>query len=165
MKKLFMIAALLVLTGCDSKHEAPFGLKWGQGMDSISFIDDVSCIEKQSKTTCAFGATPPFSDDSDINALDFNQDGLFKVQSIFIGGKRHLPDFDDFKIKLNREFDYLKSIGFNQEKLTGILDKCNDMDACDDIDVSSETSHGAVEVEIWRSAHDGDHQLVVTFSN
>ncbi|MEX9609609.1 MULTISPECIES: hypothetical protein [Providencia] len=164
MKRILLVAALLALAGCDSKPDAPFGLKWGQSMDSVSFIENIHCEERASKTACAFGNTAPFSEHSDLNGLDFNRDGLFKVQSIFIGGKRYLPDFDDFKIKLNKEADYLKSVGFDNKKLTDVLDKCSEIDSCDDIEASSKTSYGNAEIEIWRDPHDGDHQLVVTFS-
>ncbi|WP_272656997.1 hypothetical protein [Providencia sp. PROV157] len=165
MKRILAVAAVVaLLAGCDSKPDAPFGLKWGQSMESVSFIQDIHCEEGASKTACAFGNTAPFSEHSDLNGLDFNRDGLFKVQSIFIGGKRYLPDFDDFKIKLNKEVDYLKSVGFDNKKLTDVLDKCSEIDSCDDIEASSKTSYGNAEIEIWRDSHDGDHQLVVTFS-
>ncbi|MGO2336781.1 hypothetical protein [Providencia sp.] len=164
MRFIIVSVIALLLAGCDSKPDAPFGLKWGQSMDSVSFIKDGDCDKKPDATVCVFGAEQPFKDYSDDNALTFNGDGLFKVLSISIGGKRYQPDFEDFKIKLSKEVDYLKSIGFDSEKLTNVLDKCGSMDTCDDVEVTSKTSYGNAEVEIWRSAHDGDHQLVVTFS-
>ncbi|HEM6924084.1 TPA: hypothetical protein U2I32_003637 [Providencia rettgeri] len=133
-------------------------------MESVSFIKDGDCEKKRAETICAFGNTKPFDERSYDNALKFNDEGLFKTMSILIGGKAYQPDFVDFKNKLNKEVDYLRSIGFDGEKLANVLDKCMQMDTCDDIEISSKTSYGNAEVEIWRSVHDGDHQLVVTFS-
>ncbi|AVE42483.1 hypothetical protein J7S95_18055 [Providencia stuartii] len=165
MKRILAVAAVIaLLVGCDSKQDAPFGLKWGQSMDSVGFIKDGDCEKKRDETVCVFGNSTPFNEQSNDNALKFNDEGLFKVMSISIGGSAYQPDFEDFKSKLKKEVDFLNSIDFNKEALAGITEKCNIADTCDDIEVSSKTSKGSAEVEIWRSAHDGDHQLVVTFS-
>lgn len=164
MKWILVGMIVLSLIGCDSKSDAPFGFKWGQSIESVSFIKSGDCEKKRDETVCIFGNAKPFDEQSNDNVLKFNDEGLFKVMSISIGGKTYQPDFEDFKSKLKKEIVFLNSIGFNKEALTVITEKCNTADTCDDIEVSSKTSYGEAEVEIWRSTHDGDHQLVVTFS-
>lgn len=165
MKKLLIIcAAVALLSGCDSKPDAPFGLKWGQSMESVSFIKDGDCEKKRDETVCVFGGEQPFSELSYYNSLKFNKDGLFEVESMFVGGQDYLPDFKDFENKLNQEINYLKSIGFNQDVLTSISDKCKSSDSCNGIKEESESSHGKSEVWIWEEPSRNIHQLTVIFN-
>lgn len=165
MKRTLVAIVLAVLiTGCDSKQDAPFGLKWGQSMESVSFIKDGDCERKPEAMVCVFGSGQPFSELSYYNSLKFDKAGLFEVESMFIGGDDYLPDFDDFKIKLNKEVNYLKSIGFDQGALTNISDKCKESDGCNDIKETSESGYGKSEVWIWKEPSRNIHQLVVIFN-
>lgn len=165
MKRILAVAAVVaLLAGCDSKPDAPFGLKWGQSIDSISFIKDGDCEKKPETTVCVFGAEQPFSELSYYNSLKFDKAGLFEVESMFIGGQDYLPDFKEFGNKLSQEIDYLKSIGFNQDALTNISDKCKESDSCNNIKEASESSYGKSEVWIWEEPSRKVHQLTVIFN-
>ncbi|EPB0124813.1 TPA: hypothetical protein ACHWKK_003819 [Providencia stuartii] len=165
MKRILAVAAVTaLLVGCDSKQDAPFGLKWGQSMDSVGFIKDGDCEDKPEATVCVFGDEKPFSKLSYYNALKFNNDGLFEVESMFVGGQDYLPDFKDFENKLNQEINYLKSIGFNQDALANISVKCKESDSCNNIKETSKTSYGESEVWIWEDPSRSIHQLTVIFN-
>lgn len=165
MKRILAAIALAgLITGCDSKPDAPFGLKWGQSMDSVSFIKDGDCEKKPETTVCVFGAEQPFSEQSYYNSLKFNKDGLFEVESMFIGGQDYLPDFKEFRSKLSHEINYLKSIGFNQDTLAGIFEKCKESDSCNNIKEVSESNYGKSEVWIWEEPNRNTHQLTVIFN-
>ena len=63
MKRTLAAIALAVLvTGCDSKPDAPFGLKWGQSVDSVKKLglSGLSCDDgyKGELITCHSGSSP-----------------------------------------------------------------------------------------------------------
>ncbi|WP_323159296.1 hypothetical protein, partial [Pseudomonas marginalis] len=84
MKRTLAAIALAVLvTGCDSKPDAPFGLKWGQSMESVSFINDGNCDKEDGITTCKFDNQKPFNEWAFSNELKFDGDELIEIGTVF----------------------------------------------------------------------------------
>ncbi|GAB1441079.1 hypothetical protein MASR2M36_38640 [Providencia sp.] len=147
MKKILLAVALLALVGCDSKYDAPFNLKWGQTMDSVSFIKNGECEKKENITTCTFNNQKPFNAWSYSNELKFDNDKLIEVATIFAGTDGQNPSFDDFKRKLGYEANFLLDNGFDKEILSNIKQKCEDSSSCDKTSVRAKTAIG--NTSIW----------------
>lgn len=120
MKRILLVAALLALVGCDSKADAPFGLEWGQSMDSISFINDGECEKKGTETICTFSNTPPFNKWTYHNALKFKSDKLVEV-SVYLNA---INDKEYFCVLLREESKYLAGSLKDGERLFDAAKKC-----------------------------------------
>lgn len=147
MQKILLVAALLVLAGCDSKPNAPFDLKWGQSMDSVSFIKNGKCEKKENTTICSFDNQKPFNTWSFSNELKFDNDKLIEVVSVFVGTDGENPSFENFKQKLSYETDFLLNNGFDKEILNNIKQKCEDSTSCDKTSERARTAIG--NTSIW----------------
>ncbi|EMG9288722.1 hypothetical protein ACN1OJ_004058 [Providencia stuartii] len=124
MKRTLVAIALAVLiTGCDSKPDAPFGLKWGQSMESVGFIKDGDCERKRAETICTFDNTPPFNEWTYENRLKFKSDKLVEVKSIF----NAIDDKEYFCVLLREEDKFLARVLDNGEKLAEAVKNCNDL--------------------------------------
>ena len=149
MKWLIAGFATLVLAGCDSTSTAPFGLNWGQTIDSVNFIKGADCKANGSKTICTFNAQKPFNDWSYENQLVFDNNSLTEVITTVVGVDDYAvpkPNFDNFKSKLGSEVNYLKGKGFNNEVASSIVTKCKSELDCDKLAVSSSTQLGMANI-------------------
>ncbi|HHR5813644.1 TPA: hypothetical protein ACS78D_003658 [Providencia alcalifaciens] len=125
MRKVLVIGAVVaVLAGCDSKQDAPFGLKWGQSMDSVSFIKDGDCEKKRAETICTFDNTPPFNEWTSENTLKFKSDKLVQVKSIF----NAIDDKKYFCVLLREESNYLAGTIKDGKKLSDTAKNCADLE-------------------------------------
>ncbi|MDK7759372.1 hypothetical protein [Providencia rettgeri] len=145
MKWMIAGATALLLVGCDSTSTAPFGLNWGQSIDSISFIKAGKCQASGSKTVCTFGQQKPFNDWSYENQLTFDDGTLIQVATTLVGVEDYAspkPDFADFQQKLENEMGYLTKQGFNSQVASDILTKCQSEANCNKVSESSPTRIG-----------------------
>lgn len=125
MKRTLAAIALAVLvTGCDSKPDAPFGLKWGQSMESVSFIKDGDCEKKRAETICTFDNTPPFNEWTSENTLKFKNDKLVQVRSIL----NAIDDKKYFCALLSEESKFLAGEINDGEKLTDVAKNCTELE-------------------------------------
>lgn len=137
--------AALLLVGCDTTSTAPFGLNWGQRIDSISFIKAGKCQASGSKTVCTFGQQKPFNDWSNENQLTFDDGALIQVATTLVGVEDYTspkPDFADFQQKLENEMSYLTKQGFSSQVANEILSKCQSETSCNKLSESSQTHVG-----------------------
>lgn len=161
MKKLLLVVSIaLFITGCDSKPDAPFGLKWGQSMDSVSFIKDGDCEKEDGITTCKFDNQKPFNEWTFSNELKFDRDGLAEVVTVFAGVEYYNPSFSNFKEKLNKEVEFLSSNGFDKEILSQVKQRCEDIDKCDKVSEEAKTSTG--NASIWITTTSTQDSIEVT---
>lgn len=124
MKRILAVAAVVaLLAGCDSKPDAPFGLKWGQSMDSVSFINDGHCEKKRAETICTFDNTPPFNEWTYENRLKFKSDKLVEVSSFL----NAVDDKEYFCVLLREESKYLTGVIKDSEKLFDAAKSCPDI--------------------------------------
>lgn len=119
-RTLAAIALAVLVTGCDSKPEAPFGLKWGQSMDSVSFIKDGDCKTKRTETTCTFNNSLPFNEWTYENTLKFESDKLVEVRTIL----NAVDDKKYFCALLREESKYLFEAIKDNKKLLEAVDNC-----------------------------------------
>nr|WP_282560587.1 hypothetical protein [Providencia sp. R33] len=130
MKRILAVAAVVaLLAGCDSKPDAPFGLKWGQSMDSVSFIKDGDCEKKRDETVCTFDNTPPFNEWTYENRLKFKSEKLVEVSSFF----NAVDDKEYFCVLLGEESKYLAGVIKDGEKLFDAAKSCLDIKVKPDI--------------------------------
>ncbi|MCW2255709.1 hypothetical protein M2263_001800 [Providencia alcalifaciens] len=164
MKRILAAIALAALiTGCDSKPDAPFGLKWGQSMDSVSFIKDGDCEKEGGVTTCTFDNQRPFNEWTFSNELKFDRDGLVEIVSAFVGIEDHGPSFKNFKDKLNNETEFLLVNGFDREVLNKIKQRCEDSDTCDKTNERAKLSIG--NTSLWITTESTKSPIgIVTFT-
>ncbi|HEM8291490.1 TPA: hypothetical protein U2M59_000729 [Providencia stuartii] len=161
MKKLLLVVSIaLFITGCDSKPDAPFGLKWGQSMDSVSFIKDGDCEKEDGITTCKFDNQKPFNEWTFSNELKFDRDGLVEIGTVLAGTEGYSPSFHDFKEKLSNEAEFLLSKGFDQEILGQIKQKCEESAKCDKTSERARSSVGSVS--IWVTTTSTQNPIEVT---
>lgn len=126
MKRILAVAAVVaLLAGCDSKPDAPFGLRWGQSMDSVSFIKDGDCEKKRAETICSFDNTPPFNDWSYENTLKFKSDKLVEINTMFNG----VDSRSTFCAMLAMESEYLSSVINikDNSQLTSAVENCSEL--------------------------------------
>ncbi|EOV8088058.1 hypothetical protein AB7W75_08970 [Providencia huaxiensis] len=145
MKWMIAGAAALLLVGCDDTSTAPFGLNWGQSMDSISFIKAGDCQVSGSKTVCTFGQQKPFNDWSYENQLTFDGGALIQVATTLVGVEDYAspkPDFANFQQKLENEMGYLTKLGFNSQIASEVLTQCQSETSCNKVSESSNTRIG-----------------------
>ncbi|EJD6497475.1 hypothetical protein VCB84_000211 [Providencia rettgeri] len=164
MKKILVAMAFTaLLVGCDSKPDAPFGLTWGQSMESINFIKDGNCETKENITTCKFENQKPFNQWSYSNELTFDKGALVKVISTFAGIDGRNPSFQNFNEKLNIEADFLQKNGFNADLITKIKQNCQNSEACDKTSERFTTPIG--NISIWLTTKSTHNPIgVVTFT-
>ncbi|WP_272668583.1 hypothetical protein [Providencia sp. PROV145] len=160
MKRILLVAALLALVACDSKPDAPFGLKWGQSMDSVSFIKDGDCEKEDGITTCKFDNQKPFNEWTFSNELKFDRDGLTEIGTVFAGIEDYSPSFNDFKEKLSNETEFLLSNGFDKETLDQIKQRCEESAKCDKTSERAKASVG--NVSIWITTTSTKNPIEVT---
>ncbi|WP_273804199.1 hypothetical protein [Providencia rettgeri] len=161
MKRILLVAAVVaLLAGCDSKQDAPFGLKWGQSMDSVSFIKDGDCEKEDGITTCKFDNQKPFNEWTFSNELKFDRDGLVEVATVFAGVEDYNPSFSNFKEKLNKETEFLLINGFDKETLSQVKQRCEEIDKCDKTSEKAKTSIG--NVSIWITTTSTQDSIEVT---
>lgn len=146
-RTLIAIVFAFVITGCDKTPDAPFGLQWGQSVDSVSFIKDGDCQKEADLTTCKFANQKPFNQWSWSNELQFNRDGLAQIKISIVGTDGNAPSFDNFKDNLNNEFEFLTENGFNKESIAKIKQRCEEEVTCDGTDEMGSTNVG--EANIW----------------
>ncbi|MRF66500.1 hypothetical protein GIJ48_08300 [Escherichia coli] len=145
MKWMIAGVAALLLVGCDTTSTAPFGLNWGQSMDSISFIKAGKCQANGSKTVCTFGQQKPFNDWSYENQLTFDDGALIQVATTLVGVEDYTspkPDFADFQQKLENEMGYLTKQGLSPQVASEFLSKCQSETSCNKVSESSLTHVG-----------------------
>lgn len=161
MKRTLAAIALAVLvTGCDSKPDAPFGLKWGQSMDSVSFIKGGDCEKEDGITTCKFDNQKPFNEWTFSNELKFDRNGLVEISTVLAGTEDYSPSFHDFKEKLSNEVEFLLSKGFDKEILGLIKQKCEESAKCDKTSERAKSSVGSVS--IWVTTTSTQNPIEVT---
>ncbi|HEM6845366.1 TPA: hypothetical protein U2I45_001998 [Providencia rettgeri] len=161
MKRILAVAVVVaLLAGCDSQPDAPFGLKWGQSMDSVSFIKDGDCEKEDGITTCKFDNQKPFNEWTFSNELKFDRDGLVEVVTAFAGVEDYNPSFSNFKEKLHKETDFLLINGFDKEILSRVKQRCEAIDKCDKVSEKSKTSIG--NVSIWITTISTQDSIEVT---
>lgn len=126
MKRILAVAAVVaLLAGCDSKPDAPFGLRWGQSMDSVSFIKDGDCEKKRAETICTFDNTSPFNDWSYENTLRFKSDKLVEIDTMFNAADSR----STFCAMLAMEGEYLSSVISikDNSQLTSAVQNCSEL--------------------------------------
>ena len=164
MKRILAAIALAVLiTGCDSKQDAPFGLKWGQSMDSVSFIKDGDCEKEDGITTCKFDNQKPFNEWTFSNELKFDRDGLVEISSSIMGIEDYSLNINNLQERMKKELDYLSEKGFPNEVGVKILNKCKAIESCDGVDEVKTTKVGTVSIWITRVPDDEPPPVIVTF--
>ncbi|EPL6456355.1 hypothetical protein N0G65_003539 [Providencia rettgeri] len=127
-RTLAAIALAVLITGCDSKPDAPFGLKWGQSMDSVSFIKDGDCNKDGDETICVFNNAPPFNDWSYENTLKFKSDKLVEVRSVL----NAVDDKKYFCALLSEESKFLAGEINDGEKLSDAAKNCTELESKSD---------------------------------
>ncbi|EPJ5787238.1 hypothetical protein [Providencia stuartii] len=153
MKRILAVAAVIaLLVGCDSKQDAPFGLKWGQSMDSVGFIKDGDCEKESEVTICKFDNRKPFNEWTYSNELKFNKEGLVEIETVSVGEEEHNPSFQNFKEKLDKEFEFLLIKGFDKEILNQVKQKCESSIQCDKTSERSNASIGVASIWITTSS-------------
>lgn len=164
MKRILAVAVVVaLLAGCDSKPDAPFGLKWGQSMDSISFIKDGDCEKEDGITTCKFNNQKPFNEWTFSNELKFDRDGLTEVSYSIIGVEDYSLNFNSLQEKIKKELDFLSEKGFSSEAGVKISNKCKKIESCDDVNEKYSTKVGEVHIWITRMPDNEPPPVMVTF--
>lgn len=164
MKRILAAIALAVLiTGCDSKQDAPFGLQWGQSMDSVSFIKDGDCEKEDGITTCKFDNQKPFNEWTFSNELKFDRDGLVEISSSIMGIEDYSLNINNLQERMKKELDYLSEKGFPNEVGVKILNKCKAIESCDGVDEVKTTKVGTVSIWITRVPDDEPPPVIVIF--
>ncbi|EKT62718.1 membrane lipoprotein lipid attachment site-containing protein [Providencia burhodogranariea] len=146
-RTLIAIVFAFVVTGCDNKSDAPFGLKWGQPVDSISFIKQDDCQKEADVMTCKFTNQEPFNPWSWSNELQFDRNGLAQIKISIVGTDGYSPSFDNFKDNLHDELKFLSENGFNKESIAKIEQRCEEEASCDGTSEMGQTNVG--EANIW----------------
>lgn len=147
-RALIAMIFAFVVTGCDNKPDAPFGLKWGQSADSVSFIKEGDCLNEADLTTCKFGNQKPFNQWSWSNELQFDRNGLAQIKVSIVGTDDYAPSFDNFKDNLNNEFNFLSENGFNQESIAKIKQRCEEEATCDGTNEMGQTNVGKANIQL-----------------
>ncbi|MEX5988231.1 hypothetical protein [Providencia hangzhouensis] len=80
----FQPSCTIYLVG-DTTSTAPFGLNWGQSMDSISFIKAGKCQKNGNKTVCTFGQQNLLMIGAMKNQLTFDDGALIQVATTLVG--------------------------------------------------------------------------------
>ncbi|WP_404460633.1 hypothetical protein [Providencia rettgeri] len=162
-RTLAAIALAVLITGCDSKPDAPFGLKWGQSMDSVSFIKDGDCEKEDGITTCKFDNQKPFNEWTFSNELKFDRDGLIEISSSIMGIEDYSLNINNLQERMKKELDYLSEKGLPNEVGVKILNKCKAIESCDGVDEVKTTKAGTVSIWITRAPDDEPPPVIVTF--
>nr|WP_243851818.1 hypothetical protein [Providencia heimbachae] len=109
-----------MITGCDSKQDAPFGLKWGQSMDSVSFIKDGDCEKENGITTCKFDNQKPFNDWSTENELKFENNKLSQISTYL----NAVSDQNYFCAMLGLEYENISNHIESNQKFSNTIKDC-----------------------------------------
>ncbi|MEY0097808.1 hypothetical protein [Providencia stuartii] len=121
MKRILAVAAVVaLLAACDSKQDAPFGLKWGQSMESVGFIKDGDCENENNLTTCKFGNKSPFNDWSTENELKFENNKLSQVSTYL----NAVSDQNYFCAMLGLEYEYISDHIESNPKFSNAIKDC-----------------------------------------
>ncbi|WP_140180747.1 hypothetical protein [Providencia stuartii] len=157
MKKALMVGVVVaLLAGCDSKQDAPFGLKWGQSFNSVKsqLGENAECIEKASDYKyCSFYSRQgqvPFNDWIESGWLSFDDDGLSELEYDF---SAHNPDVNEFYNKqailfdkLKNEMLFQKGQMIDEKRFNEFINKCESVDTCENIEESFITNVGLLTV-------------------
>lgn len=157
MKRILAVAAVIaLLVGCDSKQDAPFGLKWGQSMESVKkqLGSNIKCKEESSDykycTFYSFEGQVPFNDWIEGGSLDFEGDGLSEIEYSFSASN---PNYNEFRNKqtilfdkLKKELSFQKKQGIDETEFNEIIEKCESPYTCENIEKNFITDVGLLTV-------------------
>ncbi|WGL99178.1 hypothetical protein QE177_04665 [Arsenophonus sp. aPb] len=161
MKRVMLAAlAVIVLSGCDNRPDAPFGFKWGQSVEEIKKLNlkDIDCSEGKDKykgqAFCTAKTSPDDKSEYNEYFLEFTENkGLFNIVRMRLYDKSALVNVKKIFEKLNNQIknEYGKPIKINDRTDENVYFSCLADDSCEEL--KTVYKKGDIEVLIYLNNH------------
>ncbi|WP_446470645.1 hypothetical protein [Xenorhabdus stockiae] len=171
MRLIFVLFAVLSLVGCNKRPDAPFGLEWGQNINSLAELKlkKFKCTEKQDIqeqkiTECTFRYVPEAAEWIDIYSASFINEQLVEINAYMSSRNGYGDnDFSSFNIKFNNAISDLSREYGKPVEQSDVSITCDNEDNCDGYRAEYKKDGIKIDMSIHKMPFSSDLTMMINY--